>query len=352
LADFGFSSDAHSKSFQISASSKGTSGYRAPELLEDTGHYNAKVDIWGLGCILYELATNKKAFPTDWAVFHAKTSGTIPDIDLDDAFDDNDKASIRNTVHSMLQIVPNSRPSSTQLTKDFARNIESLRMAPPPDVRIDQHFQMKARMVGQEVDASTTIDHLPSSINDPIPTIVVQKASDRSHSPSAKSPDKSPVASSDTHPVPKSATRAQIEGYNEELFQAAKNGHADSVRSLLRAGAEVDSKDDEEKTALHWAAAYGHRDVVALLLGHMDLGQIAARDNGGRTALHWAAWNGHKDVVALLLGRMDLGQIAARDATGNTALHRAVKIGRKDVVALLEKWERERERERGHGNAV
>ena len=85
LADFGFSSDAHSKTFVASSSSKGTSGYRAPELLEDTGHYNAKVDIWALGCILYELATNKKAFPNDWAVFQARTSGSMPDIDLDEA---------------------------------------------------------------------------------------------------------------------------------------------------------------------------------------------------------------------------------------------------------------------------
>jgi len=175
LADFGFSSDAHSKSFVSSASSKGTSGYRAPELLEDSGYYNAKVDIWALGCILYELATNKKAFPNDYAVFQAKVSGSIPDIDLDNAFDDNDKASIRNSIYSMLQIMPNSRPSSVQLANDFARNLEGLQIASPPDVRIDQHFQMKPRTVDREADA--LYDRFINQVSDDVPKAMLPSES-------------------------------------------------------------------------------------------------------------------------------------------------------------------------------
>ena len=33
---------------------------------------------------------------------------------------------------------------------------------------------------------------------------------------------------------------------------------------------------------------------------------IAAKDEDGRTALHWAADEGHKDVVALLLDKMEV----------------------------------------------
>ena len=68
---------------------------------------------------------------------------------------------------------------------------------------------------------------------------------------------------------------------------------------------------------------------------------IEAGDNGGKTALHWAAEKGHRDVVALLLSRMDLGQIAATDKWGMTALHWAAENGHGDVVALLESWERD-----------
>jgi serine/threonine protein kinase len=46
---------------------RGKPGYRAPELLrEDESAYNKQVDIWSLGCILYELCTGEKAFKSDW----------------------------------------------------------------------------------------------------------------------------------------------------------------------------------------------------------------------------------------------------------------------------------------------
>jgi serine/threonine protein kinase len=49
-------------------SGRGKQGYRAPELLLDSQQsYNKKVDIWSLGCILYELSVGTKPFSTDWA---------------------------------------------------------------------------------------------------------------------------------------------------------------------------------------------------------------------------------------------------------------------------------------------
>ena len=78
--------------------------------------------------------------------------------------------------------------------------------------------------------------------------------------------------------------------------------------------------------------------MVALLLDRMEGADVAAKDEDGRTALHWAAERGHKDVVALLLDKMDRDLIAAKDEDGQTALHLAAEEGHKDVVALLEKW--------------
>ena len=45
--------------------SRGTASYRAPELLSEHPTYTNKVDIWALGCILYELVTEKIAFKSD-----------------------------------------------------------------------------------------------------------------------------------------------------------------------------------------------------------------------------------------------------------------------------------------------
>lgn len=39
----------------------GTPSYFAPEILQDK-FYNEKVDIWGLGCVLYMLASLKHPF--------------------------------------------------------------------------------------------------------------------------------------------------------------------------------------------------------------------------------------------------------------------------------------------------
>ena len=329
LADFGFSSDAHSKSFQISASSKGTSGYRAPELLEDSGYYNAKVDIWALGCILYELATNKKAFLNDWAVYQTKTSGSIPNIDLDEAFDDNDKASIINSIYCMLQITPNSRPSSARLAQDFASNIDSLRMAPPLDVQIDQRFQMKARTLSQEVDNPTSIDHSPSPVDHAVPTIIAQ-SSERSH----LAADNSPVASQRAHPAPKRANPAEIQRYNKQLLLAARNGNVEDVRRLLRAGANVASKDSDKRTALSHVAEYGHVETVKFLVKEARA-DVESKDNTGRTPLSFAAAYGHLDVVKFLVEERGADVESKSYITGRTPLSRAAANGHLEVVKFL-----------------
>ncbi len=46
---------------------------------------------------------------------------------------------------------------------------------------------------------------------------------------------------------------------------AARYGHADVVRLLLDAGADVNAKDEWNETALMFAAMSGHEDIVQLL---------------------------------------------------------------------------------------
>jgi len=67
IADFGFSSEGSSRNVNVSEALRGTPSYRAPELLRDNV-YTTKVDIWAVGCILYEIVTQQKAFENDWRV--------------------------------------------------------------------------------------------------------------------------------------------------------------------------------------------------------------------------------------------------------------------------------------------
>jgi serine/threonine protein kinase len=53
---------------QQTENSRGTSGYRAPELVSDA-YFSTKVDIWALGCIAYEILTRTSAFSDDFEIY-------------------------------------------------------------------------------------------------------------------------------------------------------------------------------------------------------------------------------------------------------------------------------------------
>ena len=75
-------------------------------------------------------------------------------------------------------------------------------------------------------------------------------------------------------------------------------GRKDVVELLLANKAELDARDKNGKTPLHFAASYDHRDVLELLLANKA--EVNAKTNNGQTPLHMAAVNGHKDVAELL----------------------------------------------------
>ncbi|HLH43966.1 MAG TPA: ankyrin repeat domain-containing protein [Bryobacteraceae bacterium] len=84
------------------------------------------------------------------------------------------------------------------------------------------------------------------------------------------------------------------------LMTCAKTGVADAVRLLVEYGANVNAKEpSQNQTALMWAAAGRHPDVVrALIEAHADL---RARTKQGFTPLHFAARVGDLESVKLLL---------------------------------------------------
>jgi ankyrin repeat protein len=62
----------------------------------------------------------------------------------------------------------------------------------------------------------------------------------------------------------------------------------------------LQSGDQDDKTALHWAAENGHTDIVKLFI---DKGILpSSEDTLGRTALHLVAEYGHEDVCRVLGG--------------------------------------------------
>jgi ankyrin repeat protein len=102
------------------------------------------------------------------------------------------------------------------------------------------------------------------------------------------------------------------------LMTCARSGSADSVRLLVEYGAAVNSKEpSQNQTALMWAAAERHADVVkALIDAHVDL---TARTKPGFTALHFAARVGDLESVKLLLAAGVNINILTQAGEGETA---------------------------------
>ncbi|MEI0518875.1 ankyrin repeat domain-containing protein [Brachyspira murdochii] len=83
-----------------------------------------------------------------------------------------------------------------------------------------------------------------------------------------------------------------------ELLEASKNNDLETLKALIENGADVNVKDDYNKTALMYASEKGHLEIVKYLL---DKGaDINAKDNYGKTALMYASEKGHSEVAKFL----------------------------------------------------
>ncbi|XP_059056370.1 poly [ADP-ribose] polymerase tankyrase [Achroia grisella] len=119
-----------------------------------------------------------------------------------------------------------------------------------------------------------------------------------------------------------------------ELFEACKTGDAARVKKLI-SPQTVNARDTagRKSTPLHFAAGYGRREVVEILISAGAA--LQARDDGGLQPLHNACSFGHADVVRALLTAG--AAPAARDNWGYTPLHEAAAKGKVDVcIALLQ----------------
>mmetsp|Transcript_31038 Transcript_31038/g.73724 ORF Transcript_31038/g.73724 Transcript_31038/m.73724 type:complete len:205 (+) Transcript_31038:46-660(+) len=99
------------------------------------------------------------------------------------------------------------------------------------------------------------------------------------------------------------------------LMDAAQDGDAAKVRSLIAEGIDVNIKQLDENLRL------------------TEVKLDAASQDGGTTALHLASMFGHAEVVKLLL---ELGaSTAVKDEDLNTPLHMAVMGNHADIVRQL-----------------
>jgi ankyrin repeat protein len=126
-------------------------------------------------------------------------------------------------------------------------------------------------------------------------------------------------------------TNRRDENGKTALHWASSGGNKAVVRVLVDRGADVNAKDEFGSTVLHQAYKGGNEAIVRLLVERGA--DVNAKDKYGNTVLHQAYKRGNEAIVRLLVERG--ADVNAKDEYGNTVLHQAYKRGNTAIVRLL-----------------
>lgn len=130
------------------------------------------------------------------------------------------------------------------------------------------------------------------------------------------------------------------------LHCAAGSGHDEVVDLLLTSGADVTAQNVDGRRALHYAAGCGRLKMVEKLLklsenrdGYHRYVEVAVGDQNDQTALHFAAKRGHHQVVQKLLDGLSWEEkkayVGLVDKQKRTAMHFGAGYGSTEVVRML-----------------
>jgi ankyrin repeat protein len=101
------------------------------------------------------------------------------------------------------------------------------------------------------------------------------------------------------------------------IMACAKTGSAAAVRALIAGDADANARESaQHQTALMWAAAEHHPDVVRVLIDAKA--NVQARTRNGFTALHFAAREGDTESARLLLAAgMNINEMSQPESVAN-----------------------------------
>ncbi|NEQ48754.1 MAG: ankyrin repeat domain-containing protein [Leptolyngbya sp. SIO3F4] len=117
------------------------------------------------------------------------------------------------------------------------------------------------------------------------------------------------------------------------LMWAAAEGHLSLVELLLTAGANVNTRNEVNYTAMLYAAEADQRDVVLTLLTNGAHTDASICNRYEETILLLMARQGHADIVERLVKQGD--NLHHTNKIGDTALYLAVNNGHGPTVASL-----------------
>ncbi|KAL6312992.1 hypothetical protein AAG906_012412 [Vitis piasezkii] len=122
------------------------------------------------------------------------------------------------------------------------------------------------------------------------------------------------------------------------LHLAAREGHLEVVKALIRAAKTVSERDFESGIGADKAAVrYHHPQVVKLLIEEDPEFTYGANFSGG-TPLYMAAERGFRDLVKIIIENTNRDRLAHTGPMGRTALHAAVICHDPKMVEDILEW--------------
>ena len=265
IGDFGLTTDGTTNRSLTTVYGRGTASYRPPELIQEKRSFTNKVDIFAMGCILYELDNaGKKLFSDDFDVWGSyagdkRLDKPILTFMLDIWSVDEDLLSRDKIVHfsdslyEALAKKPSDRPSAKALRDmfgfcryvtacaEFIRRRE-LKNAAEMHGFFNQYWLEVAAV--REL-ASACLSKLGQCAN------------------GFKNGDLETVKWLVKHGVDISACD---EDGGTPLCYAARNGNLETIKWLVERGADISASDIWKRTPSNHAAANGHLETVKWLV--------------------------------------------------------------------------------------
>ncbi|XP_055612047.1 eye-specific diacylglycerol kinase isoform X2 [Uranotaenia lowii] len=129
-----------------------------------------------------------------------------------------------------------------------------------------------------------------------------------------------------------------LEKTTDAVIKAAKTGDLVMLKDLHMQGYSLLSIDSSGQTGLHYAARYGHKDIVRYLISYAPNTIVNMIDNEiGQTALHKAAGTKQRSICYMLVAAG--GSLIIQDNNGRTARMLALEAEDRELAAYLENQE-------------
>ena len=120
------------------------------------------------------------------------------------------------------------------------------------------------------------------------------------------------------------------------LLWAAYYGHTDVLKVLIKQDKRVlEFVDPEGRTALHWATKPDNVDCIRLIAKHSPKDLVMMQDKDDSNALMWSVLCGHPVHLSVLLKQCPLSDLSQADTMGHTPLHYAAGIGQESCCQVI-----------------